>query len=100
MRKVRRLVSVLKTASARENQGTANLEICYKIGWVDCPDVPSESIFDHCFLVSLTSVFSNAEVISDRLSRSPVPNKYNDTYRSQTVSRASCSTDGKGQSNQ
>lgn len=100
MRKVRKLVLVLKTASERENEGTANLEICYKIRWGDCPDVPSKSIFDHCFLVSLTFVFSNPEVMSDRLSRSPVPSKYNNTYRSQTVSRASCSTDGKGKSNQ
>lgn len=87
---------VLKAAGERENIGAANLEICYKIGWADCPDVLSKSIFDHCFLVSLSfHVFPNAEVISDRLSRSPVPSKYNNTYKCQTVSSASCSIDGK-----
>ena len=37
------------------NNGTANLEIFYKVRWVDCPDVLSEAISDHWLLVSLGS---------------------------------------------
>lgn len=90
-----------ETAGEGENNGAADLEICNQIRWVYCPYVLSKSRFDHCLLVSLRIyVLSDAGRKCDRLNRSPMPNRYTNACRSQTVSSALGSTAGKEMADQ